>query len=135
MNIECPHCKTDNTLEFAENMHCHKCQNSFLGFSFKQHKKSIIGIGTALLLGAYGGIKADSYFLEPKRYSTSAIYEIVSYCANPTGNALYKSKQVELAKSCICALDKTMSEIRETELAAKSNEFVRTFNKHMTVCR
>lgn len=135
MNIECPHCNEVNTLEFAENIHCHKCQSSFKGFSFKKHKKSIIGTGTALLLGAYGGIKADSYFLEPKRYSTSAIYEIVSYCANPTGNKLTKSRQEELAKSCICALDKTMKEIGEGELAVKSKEFIRTFNKHNKTCR
>lgn len=135
MNIECPHCNTENTIENADNIHCQKCEKSFKGFAFRKYKTSIIGTGVALMLGAYAGQKVDGHFFEPKRYSTAAIYEIVSYCANPTEVLFTQARQQKLAETCICALNKTMSQISEVELKTRSSEFKKLFNQHVAVCR
>lgn len=134
MNIECPHCDTGNTIEFAENIHCHKCQKSFAGFSFKKYKTSILGTGAVLLLGAYGGHKLDGHFLEPKRYSTAAIYEIVDFCVNPDSPRLADMTKPRLAKACVCALDKAMEKIPEAEMATRAKEFKVLFWQNLKRC-
>lgn len=87
------------------------------------------------MLGAYAGQKVDGHFFEPNRYSTAAIYEIVSYCANPTEVLFTQARQQKLAETCICALNKTMSQISEVELKTRSSDFKKLFNQHVTACR
>lgn len=135
MNIECPHCATDNAIEFAENIRCHKCENSFSGFAFRKYKPVILGTVSALVIGAFAGKTADEYFLEPKRYSTAAIYEIVSYCSNPNSDFLTRSSQQGLAKACVCALNKTMAQVKEKELKTRAADFKNLFQQHMAACR
>lgn len=134
MNIKCPSCSTNNAIEFAENICCHKCKNSFVGFSFRKYKTSVLGTTAVLLVGAWGGQKLDVHYLEPKRYSTAAIYEIVSYCANPANVMFTQGRQRELAAECICALNKTMAQIGEAELSKRSSEFIKLFNSHRNSC-
>lgn len=134
MNIECPHCATHNAIEYAENIRCHKCEKSFTGFAYRKYKPTMLGIVSALVIGGYAGKAADEYFLEPKRYSTAAIYEIVNYCANPQSVFLTRSSQQKLAKDCICALNKTMEQVKETELKTRAVEFKNLFQQHLAFC-
>lgn len=94
-----------------------------------------MGIVSALVIGGYAGKAADEHFLEPKRYSTAAIYEIVNHCANPNSDFLTRTSQQELAKACICALNKTMSQVKETELKTRAAEFKNLFKQHLSLCR
>ena len=135
MNIECPHCNTGNTIEYAENISCHKCQKSFAGFSFSHHKGSIIATGFILLGAAWGGQKIDRSFFEADRYPSAAIYEIISYCSNPSGVYLTKKMQQEMTHACACALDKTMPNVSGKDLKRKSSEFVELFSKNLKSCR
>ncbi len=134
MNIKCPNCSTNNTIEFAENICCHTCKKSFAGFSFRKYKMPIAGVTSVLLIATLGGLQLESYVLEPRRYSTAAIYEIVSYCANPTNVMITQSMHRQLAEECICALNKTMVEISESELTMRAGEFTRLFNNHRSSC-
>ncbi|MCC5453374.1 hypothetical protein LMJ53_16790 [Rheinheimera sp. UJ51] len=135
MNIECPHCNTTNTLEFADNIRCHKCENNFVGFSFRKYKTSIKTATGLILFGAFGGQYLDSEYLEAKRYPSAAIYEIISYCSNPSGVNLTRSMQQVLTRSCTCALDKTMPDVSGKDLKRKSPEFVELFSKNLKSCR
>lgn len=135
MDIECPHCATSNAIEFAENICCHKCKKSYAGFSFRKYKSTLMGSVSVLLIGAFAGHKADQHFLEPKRYSTAAIYEIVNYCANPQGDFITSEQQQLLAHTCICALNKTMAQVAETELKVRAAEFRKLFNQHTQKCQ
>ena len=135
MNIECPHCDTGNTIEFAENISCHKCQKSFAGFSFRKITGSIFSTGLVLVGTAIIGQKIDREFFEADRYPSAAIYEIISYCSNPPGVNLTKNMQQSLIRSCACALDKTMPDVSGKDLKRKTPEFVELFSKHLKSCR
>lgn len=134
MDIKCPNCSTTNVIEFAEHICCHKCKNSFSGFSFRKYKTSVLGTTAVLFVGAWGWQTFDANYLEPKRYSTAAIFEIVSHCANP-GNTFYtQNMQRKIARECICALDKTMKMIKEEELQLRQTEFIKWFKHYRHEC-
>lgn len=135
MNIECPNCKTENKINTGEHFHCHKCQQCFTGFSFSKYKMSLIATGLSMLGGAYIGISFDGRFLEPKRYPTATIFEIVSHCSAPRNISIQKTEQEKLAIACVCALDKTMAQISEDKFRANSNEFISAFKTNMRTCR
>jgi hypothetical protein len=135
MHIECPHCKESNEVAVGEYIHCHKCEKNFKGFSFRQYKKPLMGTGVALFLGISGALKVDAHFFEPKRYSTGAIYQIISSCANPDSYLLTSAKRERLAAACICALDKTMQKIDAQDLSAKAKEFKELFSANIGSCR
>lgn len=135
MHIECPHCRESNELAFGENIHCHKCEKNFKGFSFRQYKKPLMGTGVALFLGISGALKVDAHFFEPKRYSTGAIYQIISSCANPNSTLLTSDRRDSLAAACICALDKTMQKIDAQDLSTKAKEFKELFSVNIGSCR
>lgn len=134
MNIECPHCSTGNTIDFAENINCHKCQKNFLGFSFRKHKNSVIGTGFVLLAAALAGQRIDSEFFEAGRYPSAAIYEIISYCSNPKDTYLTRQTQQQMASTCACALDKTMPEVSGRDLRRQSSKFVELFTANLKTC-
>ncbi|MDP5138337.1 hypothetical protein ORJ04_20520 [Rheinheimera baltica] len=134
MNIECPHCNTGNTIEFAENISCHKCQKSFAGFSFKKITGSILSTGLLLVGTAFIGEKIDREFFEAKRYPSAAIYEIISYCSSPRDSILHRGTQKELIIKCSCALDKTMPDVSHKDLKRRSIEFQTIFARNLNSC-
>lgn len=135
MNIECPKCNTSNSLKNLGHIHCEKCKQCFTGFSFRKHKTTLSATALAMVAGGYIGVTADARYLEKNRYPTAAIYEIVSYCASPRNVVMTKREQEQLASECICALDKSMAEVRADEFKTKSSEFRRSFEKNIRVCR
>lgn len=135
MNIECPNCKTSNSLKDLGHIHCEKCKQCFTGFSFRKHKTSLSAAAIAMVAGGYIGVTADSRLFENQRYPTAAIYEIVSHCASPRNVVMTKREQEQLASECICALDISMVEVREDEFKAKPSEFMRSFEKNRLLCR
>ena len=83
LNIVCPDCEEENTLEYGNHIKCHKCENSFAGHTYQRFKKPFFTAKFALFIGAVGAYKLDKELLEPSRYSTGAIVEIVSFCSDP----------------------------------------------------
>lgn len=135
MIIECPKCNTENSIDTGEHIHCHKCQQCFTGFSFRKYKTSLMATGIGMIGGAFLGVSADSRYLEPKRYPTAAIFEIVSHCSAPKNTSIRKTEQEQIALACVCALDKTMATISEDDFKAKPSEFIKTFNTNFRICR
>ncbi len=134
LNIVCPDCEEENTLEYGNHIKCHKCENSFAGHTYQKFKKPFFTAKFALFIGAVGAYKLDKELLEPSRYSTGAIVEIVSFCSNP-GSSLSRYERKYLAKNCICALDQTMKEVPEAELSSKASEFQKVFWKNYQQCK
>lgn len=134
LNIVCPACTEENTLEYGDHISCNKCEKTFAGHTYKRFKKPFLSVKAALLIGAVGAYKVDKEFLEPKRYSTGAIVEIVSYCAS-SDNIFSRSTQSITAKACICALDETMREVPESELASNAKLFQTSFVNNLKQCR
>ncbi|MBF4312821.1 hypothetical protein EAY03_23960, partial [Vibrio anguillarum] len=83
MKIECPHCQTDNDIEFAENIACKECEKSFKGFKFS--KRKLVSASTALAVGLFGGYKVNGA-LEDERYPIEVEYAIVDTCINSAKN-------------------------------------------------
>jgi hypothetical protein len=134
LNIVCPVCTEENSLEYGSHISCNKCEKTFAGHTYKKFKKPLLSVKAALFIGAVGAYKVDKEFLEPKRYSTGAIVEIVSYCAN-SDNIFSRATQRVSAKACICALDETMKEVPEAELTSNAKLFKSSFVNNLKQCR
>ncbi|MBQ4833630.1 hypothetical protein J8L70_10295 [Pseudoalteromonas sp. MMG010] len=134
LNIVCPACTEENSLEYGSHISCNKCEKTFAGHTYKKFKKPLLSVKAALFIGAVGAYKVDKEFLEPKRYSTGAIVEIVSFCAN-SDTIFRKASQRVTAQACICALDETMKEVPEAELSSNAKLFKNAFVSNLQQCR
>ena len=134
LNIVCPACTEENALEYGSHISCNKCEKTFAGHTYKKLKKPLLSVKAALFIGAVGAYKLDKEFLEPKRYSTGAIVEIVSFCTN-SDTIFRKASQRVSAHACICALDETMKEVPEAELSSNAKLFKSTFISNLQQCR
>jgi hypothetical protein len=135
MHIICPKCSTGNAIDFAQHITCGDCKQSFEGFTFKRFKKPFIGTSGVIALTAFVTFHTDQHFFEANRYSAGVVYEIVHNCANPQRTVLADYEQRQMAKLCICALDKTMADISEKELAGSGSKFKHVFDNYAEQCR
>lgn len=135
MHIECPSCSTNNKIEFGENILCSACKKTFAGHSYKKLKKPLISAATALIIGAYGGYKADQYFFDDHRYPLNVEYELVDDCVNSSGGLMIQYNQVRKTMICTCALEKTMKEISYKELNKSESVFLTRFRGNLASCR
>ncbi len=131
MKIECPHCQTDNDIEFAENIACKKCENSFKGFRFS--KRKWVSAGTALFVGALGGYKANNAFDE-ERYPLEVEYAIIDTCVNSSQNMVDVSWYENKRDTCLCAMSKTEKAIPYSEYKADSKPFIAAFIDNSRNC-
>ncbi|OUL56889.1 hypothetical protein [Pseudoalteromonas ulvae] len=134
LNLVCPACSTENNLEYGHHINCNGCEKSFAGHTYKKYKKPFLTAKVALLIGAVGAYKLDKELLEPSRYSTGAIVEIVSFCSNPQAIISKNNLRVN-ARMCICALDETMKIVPEAELSSNKEKFINTFVNKLSECR
>lgn len=134
LNLVCPCCSEESSLEYGNHITCSKCAKTFAGHTYQKFKKPLLTAKVALLIGAVGAYKVDKEFLEPKRYSTGAIVEIVSFCAS-SDTIFKKASQRVTAHACICALDETMKEVPEAELSSNAKLFKSTFVSNLQQCR
>ncbi|WP_105259002.1 hypothetical protein [Pseudoalteromonas sp. T1lg88] len=134
MQIECPSCKTDNKVEFGDNILCNECKESFGGHSYKKFKKPLISASTALFIGAFGAYKLDKNFIEQQRYPVELEYELINSCVNSDRSALTSSLFVNKTKACICTLEKTMDEVSYKQLKESESTFVTHFRSNINLC-
>ncbi|MBB1307842.1 hypothetical protein H5162_00080 [Pseudoalteromonas sp. SR41-8] len=134
LNLVCPCCSEESSLEYGKHITCNKCAKTFAGHTYKKFKKPLLTAKVALLIGAVGAYKLDRELLEPSRYSTGAIVEIVSFCSNPQAKISKNNLRVN-ARMCICALDETMKVVPEAELSSNKQKFINTFVSKLSQCR
>ena len=135
MEIECPSCTTNNKIEFGENILCSSCKKTFAGHSYKKFKKPLLSATTALLIGTFGGYKAEQYFNLYKRYPVGVEYELIDSCIHSSRELMSGYYQSEKTSICICSLEKTMSELGYEELVKNESIFLTRFRSNLAACR
>jgi hypothetical protein len=136
MNIECPSCATNNSIEYGENILCHKCNCTFAGHTYKKFKKPLVSVTSAILIGGIGTYHAHQYFFEEQRYPLSVEYELLDNCISSSKILMDSYYQVNKTKICVCALEKTTDEISYKELMSKKSEsqFTTRFRANLNSC-
>ncbi len=131
MKIECPHCHTDNEIEYAENISCKECEKSFKGYKFS--KRKLVSASAALVVGVVGGYKVNDA-LDEVRYPLEIEYAIVDTCINSSKNALSVSWYKNKREACLCALEKTTKDISYSDYKSSQQSFLSSFRKNAKSC-
>lgn len=135
MQIVCPHCSTENKIENSDNIVCGECKKTLAGYAYKRLKKPLVSATMELFIGAYGAYKIDKTFIEEKRYPVGVEYELIDSCVNSSGNFMGSVWRVNKTKVCVCALEKTMSDISIREMKKSESEFLARFRSGIASCR
>lgn len=135
MQIICPHCSSENKIEYGENIVCGECKKTLSGHTYKRFKKPLISATSALLIGAYGAHKIDKEFIEDARYPVGVEYELIDSCVNSSRNFMNSEWRVDKAKICVCALEKTMNDISFKDMKKSESAFLTRFRSSITACR
>lgn len=135
MYIECPSCNTDNEIEFAKNIKCSKCKESFAGHSYRKFKKPLISATTALVAGGFFTYQADKLIFEEERYPLKVEYELVDSCVNSSRIWMSTDRHIKKTQLCICALEETMKVISYKELEKSEPEFLARFKGNIADCQ
>ncbi|RPF13253.1 hypothetical protein [Vibrio crassostreae] len=131
MKIECPHCLTDNDIEFAENIACKECEKSFKGFKFS--KRKLVSASTALFVGAIGGYKVNAA-LDEDRYPLEVEYAIVDTCINSSKNMVSVSWYESKRETCLCALAETERSVPYSDYKSDQQLFLSNFKLNAKGC-
>ncbi|MBF4372173.1 hypothetical protein [Vibrio anguillarum] len=131
MKIECPHCQTDNLIEFAENISCTECKKNFKGYKFS--KRKLVSASTAFLVGAVGAYAVESE-LDKERYPLEVEYAIVDTCVNSSENLVSVSWYESKRETCLCALEKTENDVAFSDYKSDQEMFLHTFKQHARSC-
>lgn len=131
MKIECPHCQTENKIEFAENIACTECTKNFKGYKFS--KRKLVSASTALLVGAVG-VYALENARDEERYPLEVEYAIVDTCVNSSKNMVSVSWYESKRETCLCALEKTENDVTYSDYKSDQAMFLSTFKQHARGC-
>ena len=131
MKIECPHCQTNNEIEFAENIACKECTKSFKGFNFR--KRKLVSASAALLVGTVGGYQVNNAFSED-RYPLDVEYAIIDTCVNSSQSMIDISWYESKRDTCLCTLNKTEADISYSEYKQDNKAFLSAFLSNSKSC-
>jgi len=134
MHIECPSCQLENKIEYADNIVCSGCKESFSGYTYKKFKKPLISATTALIIGIYGTHKINEVYFEEQRYPVHIEYELIDSCVNSSSRVLRSSQYVTKKQTCACALEQTMLEVDYSELKKSESKFLTHFRINIGKC-
>ncbi|MBE1275501.1 hypothetical protein [Enterovibrio baiacu] len=134
MIIECPHCATNNSIDFAEHITCCECKKSFKGQSFRKLKKPLLSAGTAVVLGIIGGIKTEQ-FLDENRYPIHVEYAIVDTCLNSSNRTLHISQYKDKRSVCLCAIESTIANVSYRDFKESQKLFNEPFKAAIAECK
>jgi hypothetical protein len=130
LEIECPHCSEDNSINLSSTIKCKHCNEPLIG---EKYTKPIISVMTAIILGIGGGVYLDEKF-ETNRYPINTEYNIIYSCLSsyeePLSERYYKNKK----QICSCALRKTENKIDFDEYKKDENKFLDIFEKKAKEC-
>lgn len=131
LEIECSHCKENNDINLSEEVKCKSCGESLT--TKKYAKKKIISASTALAVGLGGGLYIDEKF-ETDRYPIKTEYNIIQSCLSNDNRALSESNYKKKIDICICAQEKTMSDITYSEFKNNQVAFIKIFSENVKKC-
>lgn len=134
MQIECPSCSTDNKIEIGGSILCNKCKKPFSGFYYKKAKKTTIAATAALLIGAYGGYKANNS-KEAERYPIEVEYSLINVCLNGSSEKVTIEQYIEKQDICTCALSKTMNNLSYSSYNEDQSVFFSSFENNQAKCK
>lgn len=135
MQIVCPHCSSENKIDFSENILCGECKKTFAGHLYKKFKKPFLSTTTALLVGAFGAYHLDNKFIEKERYPVGVEYELIHSCLANSGRLMDSNRMIAKTTRCVCALENTMSDFSYKEMKKSESEFITRFTANITSCR
>ncbi|ROV57903.1 hypothetical protein EGH82_20880 [Vibrio ponticus] len=131
MEIECPHCQAGNKIEFAENISCTDCKKNFKGYKFS--KRKLVSASAALWVGAVGAYALENA-RDEERYPLEVEYAIVDTCVNSSKNMVSVSWYESKRETCLCALEKTESDVTYSDYKSDQAKFFSTFRQHAKGC-
>lgn len=134
MQVICPHCSTENKIEYSKNIICNKCKTSFSGHTYKSFKKPLASAATALVIGAIGAYEIDKRFIDETRYPVRVEYELIDACVNLSRVPLTSRQRVKKVKICICALENTMKNVSFKDMQKSESKFVTRFRTSIASC-
>lgn len=135
MKIICPHCSTENKIEYGENIVCDECNKTFAGHTYKRFKEPLISAVGAFVIGAIGAHEVGERFFEDNRYPINVEYELVDSCVNASRHPMNSQERKNKTEICICALEKTIDEITYEDLQKSESEFLTRFRDSIVSCR
>ena len=135
MHVLCPSCSTENNIDIGREISCGKCHASLSGFVYKKYKKPLISAISALIIGAYGSYKMEDMYFDYARYPLAVEYAIIDACATSDRSILTLSEFANKKYICLCAFEKSMSEIPYAEYKKSTNEFFSTFKSKVYECK
>ncbi|MFU2077902.1 hypothetical protein [Avibacterium endocarditidis] len=108
MKLICPQCKKKNNIEYAKNITCEKCHQSFEGYTYKIKRISKPLVITCLIAGGVTSQTIEEIW-EQNRYPVKQEYAVIATCASSVRGS-YPKKSIDI---CICALEKTMNDVED----------------------
>jgi hypothetical protein len=134
MLIECPHCKHDNEIEYAENIHCNKCEKNFKGVTFSKRK---IITGTAIALLTYVGFHTlnDEVKGYGDRYPIAVEYALLDSCINGSRNSISQNRYLSKRDVCLCALKGAQEDYPYSDYKDDAKGLVPIFRQYANSCR
>ena len=133
MQIECPACKEINQIEYENNIACASCNKTLEGYFYKHFKKPIILTSFVISLSAFGGYEVGK-FISDDRYPVATEYELINACSSGRLHALSRDSVKEKTALCICALEKTMDDISQSDIGGNEKQFVSRFRENIAAC-
>ncbi|WP_338589382.1 hypothetical protein VXM60_14075 [Shewanella khirikhana] len=134
MIIECPHCKHDNEIEYAENICCKKCEKNYKGYKFS--KRKLIATGTLVFGAAFGlSIVPDADPKRtPNRYPLDVEFALIDSCVNGSRGMVTDYRYNNKRDTCMCALNQTQYKVTYPVYKAEQTTFLETFKLHLQFC-
>ena len=134
MQVLCPSCSTENNIDIGREISCGKCHTSLSGFVYRKYKKPLISAMSALIIGAYGAYKIEDVYFEYTRYPLKLEYAIIDSCVTSDREKISLTAFANKKHICLCALEKSMSEVPYAEFKENTNEFFSTFRSKVYEC-
>lgn len=133
MNVQCPHCSHDNTIEFAEHIQCGECKKTLAGVQYKK-KGSVFGKFILVSVVGGGTFVAATDFSEKERYPLAVEYEIVNSCINGSGKRIRKDEYLHKKSICICALGRLEEQVSFDEIQRDERIFPSRLRETIDSC-
>lgn len=134
MIIECPHCRHDNEIEYAEHIRCKKCEKDYKGYKFS--KRKWIATGTLVVGVVFGVHTGKDHLLHDNaaRYPLDVEYAFLDSCVNGSNNLLSTSRYQDKRKVCLCAMKETQKQLSYLEAQKNIDNFKATLRLNALNC-
>ena len=132
LEIECPHCKAENSYPLPMNIKCQECDGILTDGIFKQ---KLIPAWLALFVGVGGTIGANQ-LMDVNRYPMKDEHTIIESCINESKRPQIRSSAYVKRDVCVCALVKTQKDIDADKYKdkGKTRDFFNTFEASANKC-